>query len=428
MTDLSSYSSFSSSSDWPSNPVAAFSGLAGDVAETIEPYSESDPVAILAQTLVAFGSLVGRGPHYRVEADEHPGRLNLALVGDTSRGRKGTAWGHVRRLFASVDESFPERIESGLSSGEGLIDRLRDPEEEEPTIDRRLLVVETELASTLKVIERQGNTLSPVLRNAWDGMPLSTLTRNSRLRATDTHISIIGHITTEELRQRLDATEAANGFGNRFLWLCVRRSKLLPEGAAVPQHAANELSMRLVHKCEAARAFRALKRDEAARKLWAEVYGDLSSSTSGLLGALTSRAEAQVTRLSVLYALLDGSDTIAETHLTAALELWRYARESVAHVFGDATGNPDADSILRALRATSEGLSRTDISNLFGRNLTASRIDRALALLLEQRRAWFDKQATGGRPTERWHYGSTRETSDTNKVVEIRRQAAERAR
>jgi hypothetical protein len=36
----------------------------------------------------------------------------------------------------------------------------------------------------------------------------------------------------------------------------------------------------------------------------------------------TGRAEAQVLRLSMIYALLDNTATIAEVHLRAALALW----------------------------------------------------------------------------------------------------------
>ena len=415
--DLSSSSSSSSYLDWPSPPgKEAFHSLAGDVVRSLEPYTESDPVAILAQLLAGFGSLIGRGAHVRVEADEHPGRLYAALVGDSSRGRKGTSWGHTRRLLSSVDESFTDRVTGGLSSGEGLMERVRDDHEinesDEKSLaprDKRLLIVETELASTLKVMERQGNTLSPVLRMAWDGTPLSTLTRNSALRATGTHVSLIGHITIEELRRRLDETEMANGFGNRFVWLCVRRARMLPEGAAVPMQELNRLSIRLQSAYRHALGAGEVKRDEAARALWREVYPMLSSGAGGLLGSLTTRAEAQVTRLSLLYAMLDEADAIGEPHLRAALALWDYSARSVAHVFGDSTGNPDADAVLRALRATAEGMTRTDISNLFGRNLSATRIDRALGLLLEQGRAHFRKEPTGGRAAERWFYGSGRQ-------------------
>jgi hypothetical protein len=409
--DLSSSPSFNSSSDWPSPPgEEAFGSLAGDVVRTLEPYTESDPVAILVQLLAAFGSLVP-GPHLRVEADKHPGRLYTALVGDSSRGRKGTSWGRVKRLIESVDETFAERVTGGLSSGEGLIERVRDDYElnesdEKSPRDKRLLIVETELASALKVIERQGNTLSPVLRMAWDGSALTTLTRNSSLRATGTHISLIGHITIEELRRRLDATEAANGFGNRFLWVCVRRARLLPEGGDVPAQELNRLSVRLNAAYRHAVTLGEVHRDASARSLWRDVYPLLSAGGGGLLGALTTRAEAQVTRLSLLYAMLDEADAIGEAHLQAALAVWDYSARSVAHIFGDSTGNPDADAVLRALRSTPEGLTRTEISSLFGRNLSANRIDGALAALLEQSRAHFVKEPTGGRAAERWFYGA----------------------
>jgi hypothetical protein len=397
-------------SDWPAPPHPdAYHGLAGDVVRAIEPHSEADPLALLVQTHTVFGSLAGRGAHVLVEADEHPCRLFVALVGDSSRGRKGVSFAHVRRLFAAVDESFSEGIESGLSSGEGLIDRVRDPDDEDAAPpDKRLLIVETELASTLKVIERQGNTLSPNVRNAWDGTTLSTLTRNSRARATGAHISLIGHITIEELRRRLDATEAANGFGNRFLWVCVRRSKELPEGGTPSQSELNELAGRLRQSLDHARRAGTVRRDEQARELWHDVYGGLTTGRGGLAGNLTTRAEAQVTRLSLLYAMLDQADAIGEPHLRAALALWDYSARSVLHIFGDSTGNPDADTILRALRASRYGLTRTEIRDLFGRNLPAARLDHALGELLEHGRAHFEKETTGGRPTERWHYGAAK--------------------
>ena len=48
--------------DWPAPPrAAAFTGLAGEITRAIEPHSESDPLAILVQLLVCFGSAIGRG-------------------------------------------------------------------------------------------------------------------------------------------------------------------------------------------------------------------------------------------------------------------------------------------------------------------------------------------------------------------------------
>jgi hypothetical protein len=174
----------------------------------------------------------------------------------------------------------------------------------------------------------------------------------------------------------------------------------------VPQRALNGFSTRLNSAYRCALLAGELKRDNGARQLWHDVYGDLSKGCPGLVGALTSRAEAQVTRLALTYALLDEADAIAEPHLRAALALWEYARHSVEGIFQIATGNPDADAILRNLRqAGAEGLSRTEISSLFGRNLSAARIDRALELLSGNGLAQVEKQDTGGRPVERWFFG-----------------------
>ena len=41
---------------------------------------------------------------------------------------------------------------------------------------------------------------------------------------------------------------------------------------------------------------------DEARKLWHEIYRDLSKEQSGLLGAIVARAEAQVIRLALVYA------------------------------------------------------------------------------------------------------------------------------
>jgi hypothetical protein len=307
-TDLTSLCSCAV--DYPTPPDdAAYYGLAGDIVRRIEPHTEADPVALLVQLLVAFGNVTGRGAHAIADASWHFTNLIAVLVGETSKGRKGTAWAHVRRLFAFVDEGWLKCIANGLSSGEGLIWAVRDPIEEKKPIkekgrhtgeyetvvvdhgvlDKRLLFFEGEFANVLKVMSREGNTISPVIRSAWDSGNLRTLTKNSPARATDAHISGIGHITREELRRLLTETESANGFGNRILWPAVRRSKCLPEGGE-PVPVA-DLVQRLQEVVEFAKDAGELKRSKAAQALWAQLYPELSEGKPGLLGAITARAE-----------------------------------------------------------------------------------------------------------------------------------------
>lgn len=120
---------------------------------------------------------------------------------------------------------------------------------------------------------------------------------------------------------------------------------------------------------------------------------------------MVGRAEAQALRLAALYAVMAESQTIEHEHLTAALALWDYAESSARFIFGDVTGDPVADRILDALQAAGEdGLTRTQIRNLFHRKKSKDEVDRGLALLLSMGRARREYEDTLGRPIERWWF------------------------
>jgi hypothetical protein len=102
----------------------AYHGIAGEMVEQIGPHTESDPLALLVQILMAFGVLVGRYPYMQVEGDRHYPNLFGLLIGGTSKGRKGTSWGRIRSIFELIPEWPP--VVSGLSSGEGFKYQVRD--------------------------------------------------------------------------------------------------------------------------------------------------------------------------------------------------------------------------------------------------------------------------------------------------------------
>ena len=159
---------------------------------TIDPHTEGDPVAILLNFLTMFGSAVGPTPHARVGATRHRVNEFVALVGETLARRKGTASNEAERVVVGADQQWKPRVMGGLSSGEGLIFAVRDPsykinKDGESVLadagvdDKRLLAIEPEFSSVLRVAGREGNTLSEQLRRAWDGNDLRTLTKNSPL-------------------------------------------------------------------------------------------------------------------------------------------------------------------------------------------------------------------------------------------------------
>ena len=88
---------------------------------------------------------------------------------------------------------------------------------------------ESEFGRVLVVMDREGNSLSQFLREAWETGALGSMTKNDPVTATDAHISICGQITRDELFARLKKVDVYNGLYNRFLWWCVRRSRLCHE-------------------------------------------------------------------------------------------------------------------------------------------------------------------------------------------------------
>jgi hypothetical protein len=424
--------------DWPTISKQAFHGIAGEFVRLVEPHTEADPVALLIQFLSATGNIIGVSAHFRVEADRHRLKINPILVGETSKGRKGTSLGYIKSIYQSVDSEWAlGRLSfGGLSSGEGLVWEVRDEIWKKECVrekgrvtqefqqvlidqgvsDKRLLVIEQEFSSTLRVMSRDGNTLSPTIRQSWDDSNLRILTKNNPARSTGCHISIIGHITKDELRRYLDRTEMGNGFANRFLWVCVRRSKTLPEGSCLGEDGFKSILGRLMAAIEFARSMEEIKKNDRARGLWAEVYPDLSAGKPGLIGAVISRGEAQVMRLACLYAVLDQSKVITTDHLLAALALWDYCEASARYIWGDAIGDPVADRILGALRNADGGLSRTEIRDLFFRHTSSSRIDLALTSMESANLIQRTREDTGGRPVERWQLYSDKSDQSDKRV------------
>jgi hypothetical protein len=389
----------------------AFHGIAGEIIRKIEPHTESDQAALLIQFLVATGNLVGRHRYVQVEATRHYANLFAVLVGSSSIGRKGTAGDQINRLMTLVDKYWSsERKVSGLVSGEGLVWNVRDPSykpdgtaQDEGVADKRLMVYESEFSSVLKAKSRDSNTLGEALRQSWDCGHLRTAAKNCPAKATDAHVSLTGHITADELREVTREVDKVNGLANRFLWCCVRRSKLLPDGGKVHRENFDHEIAQLKRAVEFASHNLEIERSEEAANEWRRIYPELTRERVGTLGAICNRAAPQVIRLSLVYAILDCSDFIQIEHLRAAIEIWRYCEESVRFVFGNELSNRTANTILKSLRCSlTDGLSRTAISKLFNGNKSKAEIDSALQILHSARLARRSTIPTDGRSAEVW--------------------------
>ena len=396
---------------WPKPAAeAAWMGLAGEFAEAVDPYTEGE----LLNLLVMVGNAFGRKPHFRVGATKHRANLNVVTGGETGTARKGTASDVALDILTGVDPDWsPPR--NGLSTGEGLIEKLRDappkarsnkkkekPASEPPLTDKRLLVLESEFGRVLRVAERVGNNLVPVLNTAWDGThPLHLMTRNAPLTASEYHISLIGHITFDELNARLQHQDIFNGFANRFLWACVRRSKTLPLPPELPAKLRVDFCLRMQEAVAKAHRRDRLVFAAKAEALWrGDLYAELTRPRAGAFGAATDRAAPQVLRLALIYALLDCSSVIKRSHLEAAHAVWRYCEASAQYIFGHAAGGPhrDVDVILAALRtAGADGLLRKEVfRTVLGGHRTKEEVRVQLQYLRDHKFADFKTERTDG--------------------------------
>lgn len=414
--------------EWPRFSWDACPGLLGDFVRLATRNSEADPAAVCITALVRFGAEVysyggrsGPGPHFYIGETSHPPRLFAVICGNSSKARKGTSRHPVTKLFGrehcqptdlkTWGVALPARETGGpLSTGEGLAHHVRDESDEERERhqrqnpnepirekgDKRLIILDEEFASGLACTKREGNTLSMGIRCFWDSGDYAPLTKNNPVTVRGAHISILTHITMQELAVCLGEVQAVNGFGNRFLWVCARRAKLVPLPSRMPEAELAPLQRELWRLVGLAQRRGTMTMTPSAVALWESLYSELSQEHSGLAGSIINRAEAQTLRLALIYTLLDGAERIAESHLKAALALWNYAQESALYIFGDRVADPLEEKVLEVLKAGP--LTATELSAALNRHVPRERLQPLLQQLEGQQRICIQKQKGAGRP------------------------------
>jgi hypothetical protein len=389
---------------WPDPiPPEDFYGPIGDFIRLIEPETEADPAALYLQALAVAGNIIGREAWCQVRDSQHHPNLFVGIVGPTSGARKGLGGDSVRELGRTADSDWFENcLASGIASGEFLIDRVKDKEPDalgRPP-EKRLMVFEEELSFLLASAKRETSTAAAVLRSAWDGHRiLQVSAKNVGAKATDAHISLIGHITREELLTLLTDSMVKGGLVNRFLWACSKRTKLLPEGGA--RIDFSPIAKRL-NAAKIAPGIGLVERDAETRELWDSAYREVEGvPREGMFGKSTCRGSAQTLRLSLIFALLDGEKVIRAPHLKAAQAVWRFSEASARFIFGEFTGNDTAQAILNDLRNTPR--SQSEIYSLvFQGHKRAEVIAAALAGLERAGKVKCETRQTGGRASKVW--------------------------
>jgi len=292
--------------------------------------------------------------------------------GPSGKGRKGSACDHVEALLSKLDRQFAERcISSGLSSGEGLIFEVRDPSEGDGgACDKRRLIVEPEFAQVLKVLAREGNTSLGWFASASSG-PLYAMCHRCHLCRLAAHSPSPPPSPTAPGGSRVDMSATCNPSDPRVL----------------------------THR----------PLDNARHRR--QVYGPLSrGEEAGRRRHPPRRGARRPPRRHLRHAGLQRADRPCRT--------WRRRSRSGATASTPRGGSSATRSAIRqqtrsgrSPRTPPQGVTRSEVLDLFSRNKKAREIDRALTVL-EEGRAAQAHQPSRRRRTARRALAATRRLKD----------------
>jgi hypothetical protein len=409
---------------WPVLDTAAMSGVPGAIVNMLLPDTEADPAALLLTVLATFGATVN-APYVLAGNDHHRAILYPVIVGSTKMGAKGTGLSLVERILERANPAFYQNNrKSGLSSGEGLIEHVRDstvpngPDDNnfDPGVtDKRLLVIEREFRSVLTRSAKDGNVLDTTLRDAWDGKDLSTMTRkHNKLFASRPHIAVVGHITPDELLSSIKREAVAGGTVNRWLMCMSRRSRTHSRFGNAPEGTLTEAAKLFATAYENARHREEVVPDGGFWELWEPTYAQICADRpDNQVTKATARAPSQLLRLSLVYALMDGAEKMRAADLSAALALWGYCEASARWLFSTGQQEQEQSEVDKLaafiLKAGEKGRSRTEIyRDHYKSNIRAQQIAEQLSKLLHDGVIFAVEEKRHGRKFTRYVHRKVR--------------------
>ena len=283
-------------------------------------------------------------------------------------------------LFMALET--PPVSMTGVSSGEGVIDKIRDPrppngareDKGDPGVkEKRLFINLSEFGVVLAQIRRTGSTLSATLRDAYDCVPMMTGAKNSPSKVEQPYINLSAAITPAEFMhltfEDREATSADNGLTNRLLTVYVAREKLV--ACPLPTEGREQLTRGLAENI--LKVYRDLKPTEPFRHTSIDftpeamalydkggVYKRIAtlSGASSKAGKLLTRSSTSLRKLAAILAIMNGESRVSVGALEAAVAWIEYSEASantIAATITDRRGHAklkdDAATVLTALKA-----------------------------------------------------------------------------
>ena len=316
------------------DPEDAYYGPLGEVATRHREQIQINLEAFYAMLLPAVGWLIGRRAVFIYQKDRHHPNLFTAVVGDSACG-KGTTWNIIQDLLEQVEPDCPARLHRDVASAPGLIELVRDASTridgkrtiDDPGVpDKRCFVLFEEMENLFTSTGRTGSTLEKVWNMAWDGRTLENNAKD-RKKATNPHVCCVAHITPESFQQAIKRASgglgATNGFLNRWITIQARQERVLPRGGNLPDVA--DCADRIRQAC----AWLGTVNGGQPKRIdwhpdthaeWDAFACAMHSDHPFLRGIrpIAARLKPMITRIAMLFALIDRQDQMTPEHLRAA--------------------------------------------------------------------------------------------------------------
>lgn len=407
-------------------PCALY-GILEPMVNVASDKTEAVPAAVAINILARFAAIIGRTAHIQIGDQTRYLNFNALIVGPTSKGRKGTSAEMPAQLFRIAEwlngpYTLPLQELTALSTGEGLVHRVRDPRYDDESgkckdkgvTDKRLICDVSEFGGTLTVAARKENTLTAVLRDAFDGRVLTIPTKTSFNRATGAHIVVVGSIPETELVKLLSQTDITNGLANRFAMFYSARTKLVPDPKPAPQEEMDRFAAHLKDAINQAMGQHAIVMDDEAKELWEVIYESLNETAHDpSISKLLAREELYTRIFAALLTLINGETVITTRTLDAGMAWRHYWEETLNFVFSSSEKNENMkvmrefmDRIVQVITTLGgKRVPHTDLTKKLTNNYSSNAIKKehvkaALEFLQRESppRVIVETEETNGRP------------------------------
>lgn len=380
----------------PTVPAEAWCPLGRRYRDAVAGSTEASDNFHLAMFLAIVGILLGRSVCFTMSRVLYP-NFYVALTGQSSRARKGSAMGFGQALLRHVlhrEKQSEICTVYGVGSQQGFLDAAIAHQQRSQADSVTAVLCYEELRQLIETMNQSGpGNITSLISTAFDCPDVLELaTRGHGDSARRPFTSVIGGASPDWL-DKIKREDLRGGIGNRFLWIHGERKEPIPNPPPPDPHYWKPLiaELRRVRSYWSKQKSPAeFRRTPEADKLWNDFYRRINrwQHEDELVSELSNRMEVHTAKIALIYAALERSPGIIEVkHLQPAIAFADFLLASLYTIFsnyGLSQIAKDEQRLFRLIReAGPQGLPRRTLQQR-ARPMDAETFSRRLKWMLAE--------------------------------------------